>query len=248
MRQRTRRGRCRNNPARVQREGDGADNNLALPLWQLVRASTAAPHASRRNRSRLASNLFVFVDGGVTMYNNPAFQLFLMATVRRTACAGQRVKTRCSSCSIGTGTSPKANAPRARRDEPPLQRDIDPVSADVRRRQRAGLPVPHLRQDALRRSARSGNRGFDSGRRIRCRGRIPGPVQPKLFTYVRYNAELTGAGLTALGLPRMVPEHVQEMDSVDHIQELQQVGRAVAEKKVNRSTLRWISRLDPQLA
>ena len=24
---------------------------------------------------------FVFVDGGVTMYNNPAFQLFLMATV-----------------------------------------------------------------------------------------------------------------------------------------------------------------------
>ena len=44
-------------------------------------------------------------------------------------------------------------------------------------------------------------------------GRIPGPVQPKLFTYMRYNAELTSAGLTALGLPRVVPEHVQEMDS-----------------------------------
>jgi hypothetical protein len=24
---------------------------------------------------------FIFVDGGMTMYNNPAFQLFLMATV-----------------------------------------------------------------------------------------------------------------------------------------------------------------------
>ena len=24
---------------------------------------------------------FVFVDGGITMYNNPAFQAFLMATV-----------------------------------------------------------------------------------------------------------------------------------------------------------------------
>ena len=52
---------------------------------------------------------------------------------------------------------------------------------------------------------------------------------------MRYNAELTGAGLTALGLPEIVPEHVQEMDSVDHIQELQQVGHAVAEKKVKRA-------------
>jgi patatin-like phospholipase/acyl hydrolase len=26
---------------------------------------------------------FIFVDGGVTMYNNPAFQMFLMATVDR---------------------------------------------------------------------------------------------------------------------------------------------------------------------
>jgi len=24
---------------------------------------------------------FIFVDGGLTMYNNPAFQLFLLATV-----------------------------------------------------------------------------------------------------------------------------------------------------------------------
>ena len=86
----------------------------------------------------------------------------------------------------------------------------------------------------VRRSARSGNRGSDRAGEPAPGGRSR-PVQPKLFTYVRYNAELTGAGLTALGLPRMVPEHVQEMDSVDHILELQQVGRAVAEKKVNRA-------------
>ena len=65
-------------------------------------------------------------------------------------------------------------------------------------------------------------------------GRLPGPVQPKLFTYVRYNAELTTAGLAALGLPGIVPEHVQQMDSVEHINELQEVGKAVAAKRVSK--------------
>jgi hypothetical protein len=55
---------------------------------------------------------------------------------------------------------------------------------------------------------------------------------PKLFTYVRYNAELSRAGLDALGLQQIKPEHVQQMDSVDHISEMQEVGRAVAAQKV----------------
>jgi hypothetical protein len=63
-------------------------------------------------------------------------------------------------------------------------------------------------------------------------GRMPGPVHPKLFTYVRYNAELTRAGLDALGLPAIVPEHVQALDSTDHMRELRDVGNAVASRKV----------------
>jgi hypothetical protein len=63
-------------------------------------------------------------------------------------------------------------------------------------------------------------------------GRIPGPVHPKLFTYVRYNAELTRAGLDALGLTTIVPEHVQALDSTDHMKELRDVGDAVATRKV----------------
>jgi hypothetical protein len=65
-------------------------------------------------------------------------------------------------------------------------------------------------------------------------GRIPGPVQPKLFTYMRYNAELSEPGLAALQIPHIVPEHVQQMDSVDHIAELQAVGRAVAQQRVRK--------------
>ena len=59
-----------------------------------------------------------------------------------------------------------------------------------------------------------------------------GPVSPKLFTYMRYNAEVTRGGLDALGLQHIEPRNVQQMDSVDHIADLQEVGRAVA-KQVN---------------
>src|SRR5204863_5729466 len=39
-------------------------------------------------------------------------------------------------------------------------------------------------------------------------------------------------GLDALGLKHIDPVHVQQMDSVDYIGEMQEVGRAVAEQKV----------------
>jgi hypothetical protein len=58
------------------------------------------------------------------------------------------------------------------------------------------------------------------------------PNVPKLFTYSRYNAELSREGLDALGLSQIEPAHVQQMDSVDHIAEMQEVGRAVAATKV----------------
>jgi hypothetical protein len=58
------------------------------------------------------------------------------------------------------------------------------------------------------------------------------PGVPKLFTYARYNAELSREGLDLLSLPQIDPAHVQQMDSVDHISEMQEVGRAVAQQKV----------------
>jgi len=59
-----------------------------------------------------------------------------------------------------------------------------------------------------------------------------GPVSPKLFTYLRYNAELTYGGLEALGLKDIKPENVQQLDSVEFIGDLQRVGKAVAQQKV----------------
>ena len=59
------------------------------------------------------------------------------------------------------------------------------------------------------------------------------PVTSKLFTYVRYNAELSRKGLDKLGLTGIKPADVQKLDSVAHIKELQEVGQAIA-KNVNK--------------
>jgi hypothetical protein len=53
---------------------------LAIPLWQRVRASTAAPTYFPPEVFTLDGRDVVFVDGALTTYNNRAFQLFLMAT------------------------------------------------------------------------------------------------------------------------------------------------------------------------
>ena len=58
------------------------------------------------------------------------------------------------------------------------------------------------------------------------------PNLPKLFTYARYNAELSREGLDALGLEHINPGHVQQMDSVDHIDEMQELGQTLAQQKV----------------
>ena len=90
--------------------------NLKFPLWQLVRASTAAPTYFPPEVILVNGREFIFVDGGVTMYNNPAFQMFLMATVDRywrNAPEPERGwptgADKMLIVSVGTGTSPGAN-------------------------------------------------------------------------------------------------------------------------------------------
>ena len=55
-----------------------------------------------------------------------------------------------------------------------------------------------------------------------------GLLANRLFTYVRYNAELSRDGLDKLGLHDVSPEDVQKLDSVQHTGDLRRVGEAVA--------------------
>jgi len=213
-----------NNPNAKYNQPDRKDCNLKLPLWQLVRASTAAPVYFPPELIDIKSHQFVFVDGGITTYNNPSFQSFLMATTEPYKLNWPTGQDKLLVVSIGTGTSPDAN-----KDLKPDEMNIIYNASSI---PSALMYAALNEQDFLCRTFGNCLAGDELDREV---GDMIGkqePVLPKLFTYLRYNAELTREGLDALGLPDIEPENVQKLDSVEHISDLQQVGRAVVVKKV----------------
>jgi hypothetical protein len=63
--------------------GNACIPNKDYLLRQVVRASAAAPFYFEPERIKIAEGLEgAFVDGGVSTFNNPALQLFMMATLR----------------------------------------------------------------------------------------------------------------------------------------------------------------------
>ena len=93
------------------------DCNLKIPLWQLVRASTAAPvffpPEILQWDPKDPSKTFVFVDGGVTPYNNPAFLLYRMATEPAYRLGWKTGEDKLLLISVGTGAAESLGATAA---------------------------------------------------------------------------------------------------------------------------------------
>jgi len=70
-----------NNPNAKFMDPDLPDTNLKIPLWKLVRASTAAPVYFDPEEIVLGNTRCVFVDGSITPYNNPALVAALTAVL-----------------------------------------------------------------------------------------------------------------------------------------------------------------------
>jgi len=68
-----------NNPQAIFNDLSLADSNLKIPLWKVVRASTAAPVYFDPEVIELGEKQFTFVDGSVTPYNNPTLIAALTA-------------------------------------------------------------------------------------------------------------------------------------------------------------------------
>jgi patatin-like phospholipase/acyl hydrolase len=195
---------------------------LNFPLWQLIRASTAAPVYFPPELIDVGNNQFIFVDGGVTMYNNPAFQLFLMATTEPYNLEWPASENDMLLVSIGTGTSASANA-NLSVDELNLLFNARSIPAAL-------MYAAQIEQDFLCRVFGKCLFGATLDREVGNMIGKRGPVEPKLFTYMRYNADLSHEGLNDLHLLNVRPEDVQKLDSVEHVNELQLVGKAVAEQ------------------
>ena len=57
------------------------DCNLDIPLWQVVRASAAAPYFFPPQRVHLGDNYYYFCDGGISGFNNPSHLSYRIATL-----------------------------------------------------------------------------------------------------------------------------------------------------------------------
>lgn len=215
-----------NNPDAKYNALDRDDCNLRIPLWRLVRASTAAPTYFPPEEVRIGKHSFLFVDGGVTTYNNPAFLLFLMSTVGAYRLAWHTGTDKMLVVSVGTGTNPNANT--------------DLAASEMNLLYNAGTIPSALMYAALNEQdmlcrvfgrCRSGAAlDREIGTMIMTAADERRERLPRLFTYMRYNAELSDDGLAELGLADVDPEDVQKLDSIAHMDDLRRVGEAVAEQ------------------
>ncbi|OSI68581.1 patatin-like phospholipase family protein [Bradyrhizobium canariense] len=225
-----------NNPFAKYNEASRADCNLRLPLWQLVRASTAAPTYFPPEVISTGRRDFIFVDGGVTTYNNPAFQMFLMSTVDRFwpgAPEGRGPwlagEDKMLIVSVGTGTSPGANE-RLRPQDMNLLFNAGAVPSAL-------MFAALNEQDFLCRVFGKCLAGDPLDREVQDMIGSKGPLSDgqKLFSYVRYNAELTETGLTSIGCGNIDPRNVQKLDSFAAVEELRRIGSEVGKLKVMAS-------------
>ncbi|MCA9423052.1 MAG: patatin-like phospholipase family protein, partial [Nitrospira sp.] len=227
-----------NNPEAKYNQLDRKDCNLHLPLWQMVRASTAAPTFFPPEVVIFAPGTpneyqFIFVDGGVTTYNNPAFLAFQMATAAPYKVNWPTGTDQLLIVSIGTGGVAKSR-PDLQSDDLWLLDHAKNVPGALMNAASAGWDMACRTLGACRFGAQIdreiGDMLVPDGATINWTG-------PKQFTYVRYDPDVSQTGLDALGLETVKAENVQVMDSVNYIPDIQRVGEAYAKKNVSLSHL-----------
>jgi hypothetical protein len=202
-------------------------------LWQLERASTAAPVYFAPEVLQWDQNdpskTFVFEDGGLTPYNNPSFLLARMATIKEYNLNWETGEDKLLVMSVGTGAAPKvdaemyssgktaftnlANFPAALMYGAQVDQD---VNCRTMGRCVAGAAIDGEVGDLIPRD--------DAGNVV--------PLEQDLgrrFLYARYNAELTAKWLSDHGLGDVDASKVSQLDSVEHINDLVRVGQKLAD-------------------
>ena len=223
-----------NNPLAKYNQQDRKDCNLRLPLWQLVRASTAAPTFFPPEMVTFAAGTdreyqFVFVDGGVTTYNNPAYLAFQMATASPYKINWATGVDQMLIVSVGTG-----NAPAARLELQPEELWlIDHAKTIPSALMNAATAGWDMVCRLLGECRYGGELDREFGAMIQAPNTPAGESNwsgSKQFAYVRYDPLTSRKGLDELGLPDVTEEALSRMDDVKLIPDLQRVGAAFAQR------------------
>ena len=212
-----------NNPLAKYNDKNRPDNNQNIKLFQLVRASTAAPVYFPPETlpwdKNDPSKTFVYVDGGVTCYNNPAFLMYRMATHSAYKLEWEKGEDKLLIVSIGTGSATSEGEYRN------LLHTATELPTNL-------MYTIQVDQDINCRTIGRCTYGNKIDREL-------GDMIPKKkhtnrdFLYVRYNADLSAKGLKSMGLGHLDADKVRKMDSVKSTKDLQLVGSKTAMKQVD---------------
>jgi patatin-like phospholipase/acyl hydrolase len=206
-------------------EGKYYARNSKMPLRDVIRASTAAPTYFIPETLDVGGQAGAFVDGGVSMANNPALTMFMVATLRGFPFHWKTGENDLLLVSLGTGQWRQQKLPQAVSDANIIA---------------SAAAVP----DMLMQDANWHNQAL-----LQWLSRSPtaavidreiGDLHDDLLTpqpalsYLRYNATIEADALRALGLADLAPraEDLREMSDADNREDLLRIGRAAAAQQV----------------
>jgi predicted acylesterase/phospholipase RssA len=204
-----------------------AHSNLRLPIWQVIRGSTAAPfyfppEEILLESSNGAQSRGLFQDGGITPFNNPAVLLFVMATSGRYGLRWKTGPDELLIVSVGTGSRPAVDRQLARRRTNAFfhARNLPNIFMNGSNIENARL----CRVLGATRHAPFIDSEFDD----------PGvadlePTEP-LFSYVRYNALIAPRALEEVPGHPINAQRVAKLDAarVTDIDALERIGQRAA--------------------
>lgn len=214
------------------------NNNRSLLIKDLTRASSAAPmffpvhyfNIKNHNSKEIKNG---FIDGGITMFNNPAFCSFLQATEEVYGLKWRTKQDELLLISIGTGYSKRA----VKSEELKKYNAID----WVRYLPLTMMDDANLQQNTLMKIiSKTSTFNLDETKNENQENILKSTNQVNLLTYRRYTISFTEKRFQGLVenynlSPDIKPDLLEDMDCVAQINNLCKVGEAVAKEQVSES-------------
>lgn len=200
------------------------DQNKGFLLHKLVRASTAAPTYFVAEKIDVGNGeIGAFVDGGVSMHNNPAMLLFLVATLKGFPFRWKTGADQLMIVSVGTGYNKIKHQLKEVTDIiavqwAPIVPSLLMYDADMYNQ----LMLQYLAKSPMARTIDSeiGNLEDDL--------LTPEPA----LHYLRYDVHLEQNELNSLGFPHIAAESLREMSEASNKEILRDLGLKAGQRDV----------------
>lgn len=227
-------------------DGKYSGANAHLKLWELCRASSAAPYYFRPKKLGLKTRKgesfsATFIDGGVSLANNPAWVTFLTTIVPTFGFGWMPGEKNILITTLGTGNGQT-------KEDPDELEKLKAIGWASKLSDLFMIDASEMNQVTLDLFGRNTGGTFAIDSQFEDLDKIAGqftgttdpPVSPtnKLFAYQRHNVSITVKGLTELGFNFSEAEvkSLTQMDYHENVQTLLEIGSKYAEQNI-QSTL-----------